>query len=151
MQCVDVMRSLCSRASARGFDYSSSRDACQPATSTLPQSKSKQLFIRNLPSSFTEAELREMFEEFGVVTRSAIVRTRTGNTRWEAANGTPGPFTQAQTRFICNGIIPLVAGFFADVNEDFDKTIRLLAERQQQLKKQHLFLLCHTRIEELSQ
>ena len=46
---------------------------------------------------------------------------------WEAANGTPGAFTQAQTRFICNGIIPLVGGFWAEINEDFDKTIRLLA------------------------
>lgn len=46
---------------------------------------------------------------------------------WETANGTPRAFTQAQTRFICNGIIPLVGGFWAEVNEDFDKTIRLLA------------------------
>ena len=46
---------------------------------------------------------------------------------WEAANGTPGAFIQAQTRFKCNGTIPLVGGFWAEVNEDFDKTIRLLA------------------------
>ena len=44
---------------------------------------------------------------------------------WE--NGTPGVFTQVQTRFVSNGIIPLVAGFWADVNEDFDKVIRTLA------------------------
>ena len=46
---------------------------------------------------------------------------------WEAANDTPGVFSQVQTRFVCNGIIPLVAGFWAEVNEDFEKTIRILA------------------------
>ena len=83
MQEVDVMHSLCSRASASGFEEDSfRRGARQPAALPQCKCKSKQLFIRNLPSSFTEAELRGMFEEFGVVTRSVIVRSRRGKMQW---------------------------------------------------------------------
>lgn len=53
-------------------------DIRQPATA--PQSKSKKLFIHNLPSSFIEDELRDMFSVFGIVTRASIVRHKTGKT-----------------------------------------------------------------------
>lgn len=87
MQGVDVMHELAPYAQERVqavSNYSFRRGARQPAALPQCRCKSKQLFIRNLPSSFTEAELRGMFEEFGVVTitSSSIVRTGTGNTRY---------------------------------------------------------------------
>ena len=85
MQGVDVMHELAPYAQERAQAVSNDsfrRGARQSAALPQCKCKSKQLFIRNLPSSFTEAELRGMFEEFGVVTRSSIVRTRRGNTRY---------------------------------------------------------------------
>lgn len=38
-----------------------------------------------------------------------------------------GPFAASQSRFHCGQVIPLCAGWFGDINEDFGKVIRTLA------------------------
>jgi hypothetical protein len=38
-----------------------------------------------------------------------------------------GPFETAQQQFLCGQVVPVCAGWFGEINEDFDKTIKILA------------------------
>ena len=43
-------------------------------------------------------------------------------------NGIVGPFEAAQKNFYCGHVIPLCAGWFGKINDDFEKVIRTLAK-----------------------
>ena len=45
--------------------------------------------------------------------------------RWE--RDTKGPFETVQLQFHCRQVIPMCAGWLGEINEDFDKTIKILA------------------------
>ena len=42
-------------------------------------------------------------------------------------NDVVGPFEAAQQRFYRGQVIPMCAGWFGEVNEDFEKILRILA------------------------
>ena len=43
-------------------------------------------------------------------------------------DGTVGPFEAAQKHFYCGQVIPLCAGWFGEINDDFEKMICTLAK-----------------------
>ncbi len=45
----------------------------------------------------------------------------------DGTSDTVGPFEAAQQRFYCKQVIPICAGWYGEINEDFEKIIRLLA------------------------
>jgi len=45
----------------------------------------------------------------------------------DGTSDTVGPFEAAQQRFFCKQVIPICAGWYGEINEDFEKIIRLLA------------------------
>ena len=45
----------------------------------------------------------------------------------DSNNNVVGPFEVAQARFLGSQVIPIVSGWFGEINEDVDKVIKLVA------------------------
>lgn len=80
---VHFHQSNAASAAAAAESHSSphTHECSSSSTSPQAQGKGKQLFVCNLPCSFTDEELRAMFSAYGIVTRASIARCESGKSK----------------------------------------------------------------------